>query len=67
MRVVVAERDETGLPRGVFGWAGAAGTLSWVDPQSKAAFVFMTQYFGRPGYPLSRELPQAVLADFAHA
>ncbi len=31
---------------GEFGWAGAASTYYWVDPQEKLVGIFMTQYQG---------------------
>ncbi len=31
---------------GEFGWAGAASTYYWVDPQESLVGIFMTQYQG---------------------
>jgi len=33
-----------GMPAGVFGWGGAAGTGMWVDPIHRLHMVLMTQY-----------------------
>ena len=35
----------TRIPPGVFGWGGAAGTGTWVDPIHRLHMVLMTQYW----------------------
>lgn len=60
----VALEDKPGAPRGTFGWAGAAGTLFWVDPANRAYSVMMTQYlFGR--YSMRDQFRMAVYQDWA--
>lgn len=45
-----------GRPPGVFGWAGAAGTLFHVDPVRRYAMVLMVQYLPSERWPLRDEL-----------
>jgi len=49
--------------RQVFGWAGAAGTIGFVDMGSRRRFGLYTQYMPMQAYPLLDEFPEAVLAD----
>ena len=37
--------EPQGMPAGVFGWSGAAGTNMWVDPVHRLHLVLMTQYW----------------------
>lgn len=37
--------EPQGMPAGVFGWGGAAGTGMWVDPVHRLHLVLMTQYW----------------------
>ncbi len=53
-----------GMQQGAYFWAGAAGTLFWIDPSHDLSFVFMTQ-FREARYALRTELAQAVYADIA--
>ena len=43
---------------GEFGWAGAASTYFWVDPEEEMIGVFMTQYLGSV-LPLAADLRSA--------
>src|SRR5262249_35654854 len=52
-----------GARKGTYGWAGAAGTLAWVDPARKLHGVLMVNYFGE--LPLREELTEALYADRA--
>jgi len=48
---------------GSYGWAGAAGTLMWVDPAHRLSVVMMTQYVPSRAYPVWAELKRAIYAD----
>ena len=37
--------EPQGMPAGVLGWSGAAGTNMWVDPVHRLHLVLMTQYW----------------------
>ena len=50
---------------GSYWWAGAAGTMMWVDPAARLSVVLMTQYMPSNVYPLWAELRRAVYADLA--
>ena len=52
-------------PPGSFGWAGAAGTMMWIDPSRRLSGVLMTQYMPSNAYPLWAEIKRAVYADLA--
>jgi CubicO group peptidase (beta-lactamase class C family) len=57
--------DAPGGPaKGTFGWAGAAGSIAWVDPGHKLRAVVMINLFGDT--PLKREASKAIYADIAH-
>jgi CubicO group peptidase (beta-lactamase class C family) len=54
------------VPKGVFGWMGAAGTAVWLDPERRFFFLFMTQYWPSEINPMLRpELIAAVYRDLA--
>ncbi len=52
-----------GLLSGVYGWAGAAGTVGFVDVNSGLRGGLFTQYMPSTAYPLTDEFTTAVLAD----
>jgi CubicO group peptidase (beta-lactamase class C family) len=52
-----------GLLAGVYGWAGAAGTVAFVDINSGLRGGLFTQYMPSTAYPLTDEFPAAILAD----
>lgn len=55
--------DMSGGPaKGSFGWAGAAGSLAWVDRSQGVRAVMMVNYFGK-GLPLQPEITRIVHAD----
>jgi CubicO group peptidase (beta-lactamase class C family) len=41
---------------GAYAWAGAAGTVFWIDPVEELTCIFMTQLMLASSYPLGREL-----------
>lgn len=54
--------DKPGGPgKGTFGWAGAAGSIGWVDPAHKLRATMMINVFSEQ--TLKREASQAVYAD----
>jgi len=54
--------DKPGGPgKGTFGWAGAAGSIGWVDPVHKLRATMMINSFSEQ--MLKREASQAVYAD----
>ena len=57
----VGRGDQTG----VYGWAGAAGTLGFVDLKRKLRAALYTQYMPYDAYPLIDEFPAAIIADLA--
>lgn len=66
MGIVTRRSFEPGTePPGAFGWAGAAGTLMWIDPVNRMSAVMMTQYMPSRAYPIWKEFRQAVYADLA--
>lgn len=52
-----------GAQEGTFGWGGAAGTVGFVDMKRSMRVNLMTQYMPSMAYPLTEELPEAVLSD----
>jgi len=50
---------------GSYGWGGAAGTSFWIDPRRRAMVTLMTQFMPQDGYPIRRELRDAIRADLA--
>ena len=57
----VGRGDQTGI----YGWAGAAGTLGFVDMKRQLRAGLFTQYMPQMEYPLIDEFPKAILADLA--
>lgn len=56
--------DVPGGPgKGTFGWAGAAGSIGWVDPANRLRATMMINLFG--DIPLKREVSKAIYADLA--
>ncbi|AQR74928.1 serine hydrolase [Sphingomonas sp. LM7] len=56
--------DKAGGPsKGTFGWAGAAGSIGWVDPVRKLRATVMINSFAEQGF--KREASQAIYADLA--
>ena len=45
---------------GEYGWAGAANTYFWIDPQEDLFGIFMNQYLGSQERPKARETFQAL-------
>ena len=45
-----------------FGWAGAASTFFWVDPDKQITGVIMTQFIGS-NYLLADDMKTAFYAD----
>ncbi|MCW3834557.1 serine hydrolase domain-containing protein [Sphingomonas canadensis] len=54
-----------GPGKGTFGWAGAAGTLGWVDPVRGVRGTVMVNYFPDTRYPVRTDVSKAVYADLA--
>jgi CubicO group peptidase (beta-lactamase class C family) len=54
-----------GAEAGVYGWAGAAGTIGFVDVRRGLRGGLYTQYMPDTAYPLTQAFPAAVLADVA--
>jgi CubicO group peptidase (beta-lactamase class C family) len=52
-----------GLLAGVYGWAGAAGTVAFVDINSGLRGGLFTQYMPSTAYPLTEEFADAMLRD----
>lgn len=52
-----------GPGEGTFGWAGAAGSIGWVDPTNDVRVTGMINLFG--DIPFKRELGQTVYSDLA--
>jgi CubicO group peptidase (beta-lactamase class C family) len=50
----------------IYGWAGAAGTIGFVDTRTGLRAGLFTQYMPSGAYPLSDEFPAAILADIPH-
>ncbi|MEO6388833.1 MAG: serine hydrolase domain-containing protein [Croceibacterium sp.] len=53
------------LDEGVYGWAGAAGTLGFVHFPTRMRAGLFTQYMPSMDYPLLDEFPAAIRADLA--
>ncbi len=51
---------------GTYGWAGAAGTVGFVNLRAGIRAGLYTQYMPSEAYPVHREFAQAVLADVTH-
>jgi CubicO group peptidase (beta-lactamase class C family) len=47
----------------IYGWAGAAGTIGFVDTRTGLRAGLYTQYMPSGAYPLLDEFPAAILAD----
>jgi CubicO group peptidase (beta-lactamase class C family) len=47
----------------IYGWAGAAGTIGFVDTRTGLRGGLFTQYMPSDAYPLLDEFPAAILAD----
>jgi CubicO group peptidase (beta-lactamase class C family) len=54
-----------GAEAGVYGWAGAAGTIGFVHFPLKLRAGLYTQYMPQDAYPLLDEFPDAIRADMA--
>lgn len=54
-----------GAEAGVYGWAGAAGTLGFVHFPLKLRAGLYTQYMPQMSYPLIDEFPAAIRGDLA--
>ena len=52
-----------GTDLGIYGWAGAAGTIAFVDLKSKLRAGLFTQYMPSDAYPLIDEFAAAIRAD----
>jgi len=52
-----------GALSGVYGWAGAAGTIGFVDRNSGLRAGLFTQYMPSMTYPLIEEFPAAIVKD----
>ena len=52
-----------GLLAGVYGWAGAAGTVAFADVNSGLRGGLFTQYMPSTAYPLTEEFADAMLGD----
>ena len=56
-----------GEDEGVYGWAGAAGTIGFVHRPLRMRAGLYTQYMPSMAYPLLDEFPAAIRADLAAA
>ncbi|MFM6830411.1 MAG: serine hydrolase domain-containing protein [Novosphingobium sp.] len=52
-----------GEDAGTYGWAGAAGTVGFINYRTAIRAGIYTQYMPSEAYPVHREFAQAVLAD----
>ena len=52
-----------GSQASIYGWAGAAGTIAFVDTRSGLRAGLYTQYMPSDAYPLIDEFPAAITAD----
>ena len=59
--VFLADRVGGGPGKGTFGWAGAAGSIAWVDPTNRVRATVMINLFGQT--PLKQEATQAIYTD----
>jgi CubicO group peptidase (beta-lactamase class C family) len=62
-RVVLPGSGDRFGSAGTFGWAGAAGTVWWIDPARRGNTVFMTQFMPPNAYPVQDEVSAAIEAD----
>ena len=64
MRVITAEKNKFGLPRGTFGWSGAYGTHFFLIPSRRVCAVYMMNCTtaGGAGAPTAREFERDVTA-----
>jgi CubicO group peptidase (beta-lactamase class C family) len=56
-----------GEEEGVYGWAGAAGTIGFISAAHRLRAGLYTQYMPSMAYPLLDEFPAAIRADLAAA
>ena len=61
-RVTLAN-DPLGSGVGTFGWAGAAGTVAWVDPTKGVRASGYVQYFPGEALPFSKDFGKSVYAS----
>lgn len=54
-----------GESEGIYGWAGAAGTIAFADLRHGIRAAFYSQYMPPETYPITRAFPAAVRADLA--
>ncbi len=54
-----------GSQASVYGWAGAAGTIGFVDTRTGLRAGLYTQYMPSEAYPLIDQFPAAIVADIA--
>jgi CubicO group peptidase (beta-lactamase class C family) len=52
-----------GAEAGIYGWAGAAGTIGFVDMRRSLRGGLFTQYMPAEDYPLDKTFPAAVALD----
>jgi CubicO group peptidase (beta-lactamase class C family) len=52
-----------GLLSGVYGWAGAAGTVAFADVNTGLRGGLFTQYMPSSAYPLTEEFAEAMIGD----
>ena len=64
-RVVLPGSESRFGPPGTFGWAGAAGTVWWIDPARRGNMVFMTQFMPPNSYPVQEEVSAAIETDLS--
>lgn len=64
-RVVIPATTGANDSVGSYGWGGAAGTSFWIDPRRRTMVTLMTQFMPQDGYPIRRELRDAIRADMA--
>jgi CubicO group peptidase (beta-lactamase class C family) len=64
-RVVIPTTKSANDSIGSYGWGGAAGTSFWIDPRRRTMVTLMTQFMPQDGYPIRRELRDAIRADMA--
>ena len=62
-RINAGGRVGKGLLAGVYGWAGAAGTVAFADVNSGLRGGLFTQYMPSTAYPLTEEFADAMLGD----
>lgn len=53
-----------GEDAGTYGWAGAAGTVAFVNYRTGIRAAMYTQYMPSEAFPVHREFAKAVLADY---